>query len=176
MRRDKMQRGLVLSLLSIWLCLCTMVPGRAVAAGATPEEVLTASRLVAEVRAHDGQRVILEGEVIGSLLPRGTYVWANVGDGVTAVGVWMPRAWAGQIRYRGAYATQGDRVRVEGVFHAACPQHGGDADLHADAVTLVERGHHRLPVVPAWRWWVGGATLLAGAGLALVALRPSRRE
>ncbi|HHY96065.1 MAG TPA: hypothetical protein GX513_13805, partial [Firmicutes bacterium] len=97
MRRDKMQRGLVLSLLSIWLCLCPMVSGRAVAAGGTPGEVLTASRLVAEVRAHDGQRVTLEGEVIGSLLPRGTYVWVNVGDGVTAVGVWMPRPWAGQI-------------------------------------------------------------------------------
>jgi hypothetical protein len=71
---------------------------------------------------------------------RGEYGWVNVYDGSNALGIWVPAETLRSIRYTGSYGFQGDQVRVTGVFHAACPQHGGDVDLHADEFTVVARG------------------------------------
>jgi hypothetical protein len=30
---------------------------------------------------------------------------------------------------------------VTGIFHAACPQHGGDMDVHADSLRIIRNGH-----------------------------------
>jgi hypothetical protein len=40
----------------------------------------------------------------------------------------------------GGYGKKGDNVRVEGVFHRACPEHGGDLDIHAGSVTVLSTG------------------------------------
>lgn len=134
--------------------------------------VLTASELVSDVRVYDRQRVTLKGEVVGSLLPRGEFTWVNVGDGSTAVGVWVPASLAARISVTGGYAARGDLVEVTGVFSAACPVHGGDADLHAEVLTVLERGVRRSPGVSSWRWGTAAGLLLA-AGVAswLVARR-----
>ena len=40
----------------------------------------------------------------------------------------------------GAYGRKGTTLQVRGTFHLICPEHEGLTDLHADAVTFVEKG------------------------------------
>lgn len=40
----------------------------------------------------------------------------------------------------GAYGRKGTTLQVRGIFHLICPEHEGLTDLHADAVTFVEKG------------------------------------
>lgn len=58
----------------------------------------------------------------------------------------MTREQAKEISFCGGYKGRGDTVRVTGVFHRACPEHGGDTDIHATTLLLVEKGfsfsHH----------------------------------
>jgi len=141
------------------------LPCHALGRGGAP--VVTPSDLAAEVRRYDGQQVTLRGEVIGTVMRRGEYVWVNVGDGSTAVGVWAPARILEEIGPGGGYAREGDTVEVTGTFHAACPLHGGDPDLHAVAWQVVEKGRAREHRLPPWRW--GIAAGLVGAGLVLTA-------
>ena len=53
----------------------------------------------------------------------------------------------------GTYRQSGDRVQITGIFHRACPDHGGDVDIHATALHLVAKGqstsHDIRPVMAA---------------------------
>jgi hypothetical protein len=70
---------------------------------------------------------------------------------------------ATKIETCGDYTHQGDVVRVEGVFHAACGQHGGDMDIHAGTLFIQRDG--RTIGHP-----VHGTKVLALLALALLAL------
>lgn len=137
--------------------------------------VLVPAQLVVSPARYDGRMVTLRGEVIGSIMLRGEHGWVNVGDPVAAVGVWAPAAALPAIRFSGGYARRGDTVLVTGVFHQACPQHGGDPDVHASSVQVVESGAPLEHPVPVSKWAVGATLLGAGALLAAVARRPTRR-
>jgi hypothetical protein len=84
--------------------------------------------------------VLYGGEIIGEVLWRGDHVWINVYDGNDAIGVWMPAALAEKIKHTGSYKCSGDRIRVHGIFHRACPEHGGGLDIHAQDLLVVEPG------------------------------------
>lgn len=133
----------------------------------------TANELVERAKALDGAVVVFEGEAIGDPLPRGDHAWVNVLDGGGAIGVWLPRGDLGQIEHYGSYRWKGDRLRVVGVFHRACPEHGGDLDIHATSLEVIERGaaipHPASPAEIAL-----AAVLLAAGLLALILWR--RRE
>ncbi|MDI6823500.1 MAG: hypothetical protein QME93_07700 [Bacillota bacterium] len=137
--------------------------------------VLAPAQLVASPARYHGRMVTLRGEVIGSIMLRGGHGWVNVGDPVAAVGVWAPAAALRVTRFSGGYARRGDTVLVTGVFHQACPQHGGDPDVHASSLQVVESGAPLEHPVPVWKWAVGATLLGAGAFLAAVARRPTRR-
>ena len=53
----------------------------------------------------------------------------------------------------GTYRQSGDRVLITGIFHRACPDHGGDVDIHATDLHLVAKGlatsHDIRPVMAA---------------------------
>lgn len=53
----------------------------------------------------------------------------------------------------GTYRQSGDRVQITGIFHRACPDHGGDVDIHATALHLVAKGqstsHDIRPIMAA---------------------------
>lgn len=123
--------------------------------------VLTPTDLASAPGRYDGKQVAVQGEAIGSVMRRGDHVWLNVGDGISAVGVWAPASLRQDIRFTGGYASRGDTLLVRGTFHAACSQHGGDADLHAFAWRVVEKGYRRSHSLPAWRW---GLALFLGVG------------
>ncbi len=112
-------------------------------AAAQPPEAarpVSAEELLNGARGYDGELVEFEGEVIRAVLPRGDHAWVNLHDGTAAIGVWVPLAATAEVRYAGTYKVRGDRVRVRGVFHRACPQHQGALDIHAVRFTVVAAG------------------------------------
>lgn len=99
-----------------------------------------------------GQVVRLEGEVISERLYGGQgHVWVNVLSEGTAIGVWMPEELASDLDVLGTWRYTGDRVQVTGTFNEACDQHGGDLDIHAASVVLLEHGSERDQPVSLWK-------------------------
>ena len=42
----------------------------------------------------------------------------------------------------GKYGTTGTMLQVRGTFHLVCPEHSGLTDLHAEHVSVVDKGKH----------------------------------
>lgn len=97
--------------------------------------------LVEDAQFYDGAKIEYEGEVIGDIMVRGDFVWINVNDGNRAIGVWAKQDLAKKIKIKGDYGNVGDRIRVKGTFNRACTQHGGDLDIHAEKISIIEKGH-----------------------------------
>jgi hypothetical protein len=101
---------------------------------------ISSTELINKAREYDGKSVVYAGEVVGDVMARGDFVWANVNDGDNAIGVWLSKELAGQIQFAGSYHAKGDRVEITGVFHRACIQHGGDMDIHAQDIRRISPG------------------------------------
>ena len=101
---------------------------------------ISSTKLINEAREYDGKSVVYEGEVVGDVMARGDFVWANLNDGENAVGVWLSKELAGQIQFAGSYHAEGDRVEITGIFNRACIQHGGDMDIHAQDIRKISPG------------------------------------
>jgi hypothetical protein len=101
---------------------------------------LSSSELITNARHYDGKTVVYEGEVIGDIMRRGDYAWANIFDGQNAIGVWLPISLTEEISFGGDYKTRGDVLEISGVFHNSCLEHGGDLDIHAQAIRKVAAG------------------------------------
>ena len=123
-------------------------------------ETVDSNTLIEQATAMNGQRILYTGEVIGDILPVGDYEWLNISDGSNAIGVWLPRSLGENVQIAGRYNTQGDIVQIEGLYHRACPEHGGDLDIHADKVTLLKRGEAVVHAVSPWKLWLGGVLFL----------------
>jgi len=125
--------------------------------------VVSSTELIQKAKVLDGQVVVYTGEAIGELLARGDYSWVNASDGANAIGLYMPTALANKISNFGTYKTRGDTIEVTGVFHRACPEHGGDLDIHVTDVKVLAQGgpiSHR--VHPARVVWAIVLSVLAG--------------
>ena len=108
----------------------------------------------------DGKRIAFAGEAVSCRMVRGSYAWVHLNDDSYAErsvenggpltgynsgqAVWVPAALASRIATYGGYRHQGDVARVVGVFHAACAEHGGDMDIHADML-VIERPGRAIP-------------------------------
>jgi hypothetical protein len=101
---------------------------------------LSSSELIANARHYDGKTVVYEGELIGDIMRRGPYAWVNIFDGQNAIGVWLPLSLTKEISFSGDYKTRGDGLEITGVFHHSCLEHGGDLDIHAQAIRKVAAG------------------------------------
>lgn len=129
----------------ITLCSCVLVllclPAYAQPASST--------ELIKDAKLYDGKIVVYTGEVIGELMRRGDYAWLNINDGRNAIGIWTPSSLMREIAFVGSYKSIGDTIEVTGVFHRACIQHGGDLDIHAQAIRKISAGRpvqHRLNI------------------------------
>jgi len=89
-------------------------------------------------RFNDNQ-VTFSGEVIG-VLPRVDFAWVNISDNGYVIGVLCRASDAKKVSVIGDYKHVGDTVQVIGIFHMACPEHGGDLDIHADNFTVLVAG------------------------------------
>lgn len=101
---------------------------------------ISSNDLIDHAKDYDEQSVVYQGEVVGDILYRGDYAWLAVYDGSNAIGCYVSAAQAKQIAIVGGYGKRGDTVRIDGVFHRACAEHGGDLDIHANAVTVLAVG------------------------------------
>lgn len=95
--------------------------------------------LIENSAGFDGMAVTFHGEVIGVMI-RGDFAWVNVLDNGYAIGVWVRAEDARKVSVTGDYRHIGDTVEVVGTFHMACPEHGGDLDIHADNFIVVAAG------------------------------------
>ena len=118
----------------------TIFAGILIANAAAVGEV-TSTELIDNAKEYDKKEVIYSGEVIGDIMKRGGYAWINVSDGSNAIGIWIPFEETEKIEYTGQYRYKGDTVKIIGIFNRACPEHGGDLDIHAKSIEVIERGH-----------------------------------
>jgi hypothetical protein len=142
-------------------------------------EVNSAS-LVENANLWDGRIVTFKGEAVGERMVRGESAWIHLNDDTymeknseegAALGgynsghaVWVSAELAQKIRFFGDYKHEGDLVTVTGVFHAACPEHGGDMDIHASSLEILRPGHPVPHAMNAYRTTIA-ATLLVLASL-----------
>ena len=107
---------------------------------ALADEKLTFNELVENGKVFDKKQVKISGEAIGEALKRGSYTWINISDGTLPMGIWMRSEDADKVKGFGDYHNKGDLIEITGTFNRACSQHGGDMDIHADSVVIVEEG------------------------------------
>ena len=101
---------------------------------------VSSNDLIDRAKDYDNQTVVYEGEVLGDILYRGDFAWLAVYDGSNTIGVYVTRAQAEEIAFVGGYGVRGDSIRIEGVFHRACAEHGGDLDIHANTLKVLTAG------------------------------------
>ena len=121
------------------------------------------AELIEKAKEYDGRPVEFVGEAIGESMRRGDHVWLNLLDNGGAIGIWARRADLPAIRFFGSAAARGDTLRVRGIFHRSCPEHGGDLDIHASALEVVARGELTLVKLRAGRMALAAGLLLSAA-------------
>ena len=103
---------------------------------AATEDITEINGLVENAFELDGKQVTVQGEAIGEVLERGEYSWININDTTNAIGIWAKQSDINQIQHYGDYKHKGDIVRITGEFHRACPEHGGDVDIHLSLIHI----------------------------------------
>ena len=93
---------------------------------------------------YDKQTVQVTGEVVGDriIAGDGRHCWlqlASPSDSST-VSVYLTNESADKVDTYGAYGRKGTTLQVRGTFNLACPDHDGASDLHAQVVTVTEKG------------------------------------
>jgi len=116
--------------------LLLLLPGVALA----DEASVSSNDLIDYAKDYDGTSVVYIGEVVGDILSRGDHAWLAVSDGSNTISVYVSAEQAREISTVGGYGKRGDTIRVEGVFHRACAEHGGDMDIHAESLRILSVG------------------------------------
>ncbi|MEG1167125.1 MAG: hydrolase [Gordonibacter sp.] len=98
---------------------------------------------------YDKQTVQVVGEVIGDSLRdglRGQRRWITLAavekESTATISVSMTPEAAAKIDTFGKYGMTGTKLQVRGTFYLTCAEHEGLTDLHADVVSVVEKGKH----------------------------------
>ncbi len=137
---------------SLHLLLCIML--LAARAHAEGNPCPGSAALVEDANEWDRRVITFTGEAVGEAMRRGDMAWIHLNDDPygleetvglsgfnSGVGVWAESRLVSRIAVFGGYGRHGDIVEVTGTFHAACPAHGGDLDIHADSLRIVRAGH-----------------------------------
>lgn len=167
-------RRLLPALLALVLLLAMAAPALAFAAE-VPANDPNSAKLVEKPKAYNGTRVTFTGEAIGEVMVRGDHAWIHLNDDAymllnveegaklggynSGMAIWLPTSLTSSIDTYGDYKHEGSIVTIEGTFNAACKEHGGDMDIHADVLRKVKDGRHALDPVRPWK--AGLAALLA---------------
>ncbi len=104
--------------------------------------VYTSDVIIENASKLNGQVILYKGEAIGDIMYRdnGQYGWINVNDGKSAIGIWSVKENLEKISVVGGYSQTGDTLLITGRLNAACEEHGGDLDIHAEDIEIIEKG------------------------------------
>jgi hypothetical protein len=182
---------------AIWLTLSFVnAPHKRTVLFKNPNAI-TSAMLVEEPNRYDGTTVTFMGEAVVGRMVRGmdeekgawlhlnddAYMYNHIGDDGLLSGynsgmpVWVEDAsLTDAIEYYGAYKSSGDKVEVTGVYHSACAEHGGDTDIHAGSLRIVERGRPTAESVASWKFFLSAALLLMALLMFLMNRRSTHRE
>ena len=105
------------------------------------EKIVTIIELIEHADEFEGKEIIVEAEVIGDIMKRGSFTWINVLDETSSIGVWANNDKINQIGMTGHYKQKGDIVKITGIFHDACLEHGGEADIHCLDMQVLQAGY-----------------------------------
>jgi hypothetical protein len=139
MRRLRSQKSEVRSQISR-IAICSLFSVLCFLFSECYAQPIVSNTLIEQAKDYDGKTVIFQGEAIGEVMHRGNFAWVNINDGANALGIWLVKELTKEINYLGSYKAKGDILEIEGVFHRACPEHGGDMDIHAQAVKKIQAG------------------------------------
>lgn len=114
-------------------------------------EEYTLNDLIEKGKELNGKQVVISGEAIGEPLNRGENTWVNINDKTNAMGVYMNTNYSNKIITYGGFNKIGDIIKVSGVFNRACEEHGGDMDIHALNVDILENGKKLDDKVPVYK-------------------------
>jgi hypothetical protein len=120
--------------------------------------------LIEHAKQLDGQEVVYQGEIVGDVMARGGYIWINVLNNGTAIGLWITRDQGSQITLAGRYGVRGDTIRAIGQFNQACAEHGGDLDLHVVTLEIIEPGYVNMQPLDMKRLLAAAVLLILAAG------------
>lgn len=124
------------------------------AASADASSSYSINDLIENAISLDNEKVTITAEAIGEKMERSEGTWVNVNDGTNSIGVWMDKLTADKILYFGDYSHKGDTLRITGTYRRACLEHGGEPDIHADRLEIVESGavigHKASPAKALW--------------------------
>ena len=129
--------------------------------GASALDHVSVNQLIEQEDRYDKTLVTVQGEAIGEPLRRGDECWVNIDDGTNSIGIKMKETDAQRVRTYGSYKQKGDTVQVKGYFYKACPEDGGETDIHAIDVQVVSPGESTPENVPP-------SKIAAAAGLAVL--------
>lgn len=136
--------------------------------------------LAQEASFHDGQTVQVVGEVVGDRVATGTpgHYWITIEaeekNDSSSISAYVTETQAEIIDHYGRYGVVGTRVQARGVYHQACDEHDGLADIHVVSLEVVRAGYETADEF-VMREFLPGFVLLA-VGLALVVLFRIVRE
>jgi|GEM_PF-453062 len=177
-------------ILTLWMM---RAPAERLVAFDNPNEI-TSTTLIENPERFEGEIVTFMGEVIGERMLRGDHgAWIHLNDDPymfhdttegallsgynTGMAIWVVEGWrTDAIEYYGAYRMNGDIVKVTGVFNGACSEHGGDIDIHATTVEIVQSGHTTPGSVDSWKPLLAGFLLVMAALMYMLNRLSARRE
>lgn len=140
--------------------------------------IISINDLITKSHEYDNQTITIEAEVILEVLERDDYAWINVNDGTNAIGVYVPMDMIKDLDVFGDYNHRGDIVRIEGVFTRNCDEHGGEIDIHATSLEIVEEGYTITQEISGWKFILSiiGFTLSAIAIFVYRSIRKNKPE
>jgi len=128
-------------------------------------KTFSSPELIENANGHDGETITFRGEVIGDVMIREDHAWIHLNDDPYAkepsklagynsgMAIWCKTEDVKLIKYVGDYKNRGDIVEITGCFNGACPEHGGDMDIHATHLKIIELGYpfeHELQMSKFW--------------------------
>lgn len=129
------------SFISFFKIIVILVLGAVISTRVIYAEPIKIGQLLKESTMYDSSTVIVEGEVIGDIMKRGSHVWINILDDEGSIGVYLTIEEANKITYSGNNRFKGDIIKIKGIFNGTCKEHGGDIDIHADQIEVMTVGY-----------------------------------
>ena len=128
---------------------------------------------------YDNSTVVVTGEVVGDRINAGVStnsswitLYSLAEDGKrynpSSVQVYASDSLLNTIDTYGEYNTVGTYVQVSGTFHLACSEHQGLSDIHADSLSVVQKGSTTKSSFDLMQFMPGIAAVLTGLLLVLI--------